>query len=339
MRAAAGAKRIPLIDAAKGLAILLVVVGHYFPKDSPEYWVLVHDVVYTFHMPVFFMLSGYLFFATMNRDADASLLRIAGAKLQRLGIPFLTIAALFFAIKFAAQFFVTLDHPVNLARFVQVFVSPVHSYMPLLWFMYSLFFMYLVVLAATRVAGRQPGALLLLLCSAVYVAAPQAPEYFMLGSTLRNLPFFLLGFVWAAHHDIAAFCTAHRKYAACAAALFVVFFMAFREVENAHLAQVGALLLGFSGIASVCLLSAYVTEHDSFGLVERMGYYSMSIYLFHTLFESAIRVSFYQLLRIDRAYFLAGAVPAIAAGVVLPSLLEGVLIRRNRMLRKAILGV
>lgn len=61
-------ERVDWIDTAKGIAILLVVVGHvggYTGKYSiPEYqrWIdYAVWLIYTFHMPLFFCLSGYVY--------------------------------------------------------------------------------------------------------------------------------------------------------------------------------------------------------------------------------------------------------------------------------------
>lgn len=42
------------LDLVKGLCIILMVVGHSAPPP------LLHDIIYMFHMPCFFMVSGYL---------------------------------------------------------------------------------------------------------------------------------------------------------------------------------------------------------------------------------------------------------------------------------------
>lgn len=47
--------RLPWLDASKGLGIILVVVGHI--TQVP----LLHGVIYSFHMPFFFFLSGIAF--------------------------------------------------------------------------------------------------------------------------------------------------------------------------------------------------------------------------------------------------------------------------------------
>ena len=49
-------KRIEYIDIARGIGILLVVLGHNdFALVSP----FAYKVIYSFHMPLFFFLSGY----------------------------------------------------------------------------------------------------------------------------------------------------------------------------------------------------------------------------------------------------------------------------------------
>ena len=45
--------RIGTIDIAKGVGIVLVIIGHALPSDN-----LLRIFVYTFHMPLFFILAG-----------------------------------------------------------------------------------------------------------------------------------------------------------------------------------------------------------------------------------------------------------------------------------------
>ena len=46
-------RRDPVVDVIRGIGILLVVVGH----SGTNFW----RFIYLFHMPLFIMLSGYLY--------------------------------------------------------------------------------------------------------------------------------------------------------------------------------------------------------------------------------------------------------------------------------------
>ncbi|MBF1069294.1 MAG: acyltransferase family protein, partial [Prevotellaceae bacterium] len=47
-------KRIEALDIAKGIGIILVIIGHM----SSSY---LRDWIYSFHMPLFFIISGICF--------------------------------------------------------------------------------------------------------------------------------------------------------------------------------------------------------------------------------------------------------------------------------------
>lgn len=49
-------KRIEWVDIAKGVAIILVIIGHTVPMDSTPF-----KIIFSFHVPLFFLLSGYTF--------------------------------------------------------------------------------------------------------------------------------------------------------------------------------------------------------------------------------------------------------------------------------------
>src|SRR5215510_11051547 len=52
------AKRVAYVDIAKGIGIILVVMGHNdFALISP----FAHKLIYSFHMPMFFFMSGMFF--------------------------------------------------------------------------------------------------------------------------------------------------------------------------------------------------------------------------------------------------------------------------------------
>ncbi len=58
-------KRNENIDCIKGIAIIFVIIGHgisfFSSNDDALYvWRIAYNIIYSFHMPVFFIVSGYL---------------------------------------------------------------------------------------------------------------------------------------------------------------------------------------------------------------------------------------------------------------------------------------
>ena len=62
---------IVLFDIAKALCIVLVVVGHYFPENSPVWYECLNKLIYSFHMPLF--MAGAI---TMGRGVASSVVEM-----------------------------------------------------------------------------------------------------------------------------------------------------------------------------------------------------------------------------------------------------------------------
>jgi fucose 4-O-acetylase-like acetyltransferase len=87
------AQRNETVDAAKGLAIVLVVIGHAIQRTVPGYATEpVWRTIYSFHMPLFMPLSGYVL-ALKPRLHDA---RWLGQRAVGLLVPFLVWIPLLF---------------------------------------------------------------------------------------------------------------------------------------------------------------------------------------------------------------------------------------------------
>ena len=76
------------LDMAKGLAIALVVLGHCLDFDNP-----LRHFIYTFHMPLFFVLAGY----TMRAKPR---LTVLSSSLRRLMVPYLVVSAILLLFAF-----------------------------------------------------------------------------------------------------------------------------------------------------------------------------------------------------------------------------------------------
>lgn len=124
------------LDLAKGFAILLVVLGHaiqfsFGPEyaDSGDYYDdIVFKTIYSFHMPLFMLISGYLFYQSNKKD----LKKLWMAKLKSIGLPLLT-----FAFVCSPYLYSPLVFNGDVVGWLSgIFTNIIHGY--LMWFLLSL---------------------------------------------------------------------------------------------------------------------------------------------------------------------------------------------------------
>lgn len=81
--------RITYIDSAKGIGIILVIFGHLLSLDSP-----LSSIIYSFHMPFFFLVSGIF------ANASGKFFPYLSKQIKRLLVPFLIVFAIGMAVTF-----------------------------------------------------------------------------------------------------------------------------------------------------------------------------------------------------------------------------------------------
>ena len=60
-------KRIEYVDILKGIGIICVLLGHNLVvQDDGQLPEIMRYIIYSFHMPLFFFLSGYVFSTKVN---------------------------------------------------------------------------------------------------------------------------------------------------------------------------------------------------------------------------------------------------------------------------------
>ena len=115
------AKRLPYLDSIKGVLIILVIIGHAIQFCIPDYEQnFCFRFIYSFHMPWFFFVSGYL----ANRGYYNS--SVIGKRACQLLIPFIVWA--FFAPLLQTD-------SIDIDKRLQVLIYPDKG----LWFLYNLF--------------------------------------------------------------------------------------------------------------------------------------------------------------------------------------------------------
>lgn len=138
------------IDQLRGFAFFIVVLCH-----ASVLGVISH-VGAAFHMPLFFMISGLLFYP--EKVLERSLISQVGHKFQSIIIPYFWVVFSLFPIwvlnyrvlrKGKANYWHTLiGNLVSQDKIYPATVNPV-------WFLGALFFAYLYILIIVKITGRQ----------------------------------------------------------------------------------------------------------------------------------------------------------------------------------------
>lgn len=135
-------EKIELIDTIKGVGILLVLLGH-----TSRLPIFLIKYIYSFHMPLFFIISGYLFNSEKNKVITSK--AYINKRYERLIIPYFLmsiICYIVFSIIPTIYSFI-IEHKVNIIPLVKHLFGVIYSrgmaeWMPNnapLWFLTCLF--------------------------------------------------------------------------------------------------------------------------------------------------------------------------------------------------------
>lgn len=142
-------KRLDYLDMAKGIGILLVVIGHLQGKDifalSP-YILPVCTWIFSFHMPLFFIISGMLIHH--KKDLEKDLKVLVKKRVRGIMIPYFCFSACYISVVLYALIIERSIVPGTL--FVNLWYVLSTYGMSVLWFLPTLFFGELLFLAVSK---------------------------------------------------------------------------------------------------------------------------------------------------------------------------------------------
>ena len=178
------------LDMAKGLLIILVVLGHAIQysfgteyTQSREFFSnIVFKTIYSFHMPLFMLISGYLFHNSNKKDFKTLMV----TKLIAIGIPmisFIILCNFYTEIRYLRDYDFT-----GLFLYItdQVFRGGT------MWFLFSLLLNITVISIITRSIRNKKIQYILMLV--VFIMTMLIPDTILLSSHKYMFPFFCIGY-------------------------------------------------------------------------------------------------------------------------------------------------
>jgi fucose 4-O-acetylase-like acetyltransferase len=314
------ARRHPDLDRARGLAIALVVFGHIVARQPPtdaHWYEIIRRVIYSFHMPFFFYLSGRVAvlsgqFATPRAGLPA----LIKSRAHRLLVPALLLGPTIIVAKRLAAPFIAVDNvPVSIqAGLINLVWHPNHSPAYDLWFLIVLFALSIAAPILRVLAGNRLWPLLLL-ASALYLIP--LPSHLYAALIGRYAIFYAVGLaIGAAGPAWLAWIDRHGL--ACLAAFSIGCLLV------ARLNLPFAVTLLPMGLLSMPALNALVRfpRLKAASWLENLGRSSMAIYLLNTICIGLTKAGLLALASWNGWHFLAFAPLLLAAGLLGPILIK-----------------
>ena len=273
------------VDNVKVFACVLVVLGHFFqsmtkanimPANDLYRWF--NQTIYYFHVPLFFICSGYLYQKLSKVDDAHSWLKNIWKKVISLGIPYFTFSFATWALK--TVFSSSTNDQIG-GLFDTLFLHPTSPY----WYLYALFFIFLIT--PTFCSKRMAAAGFLI--ASVFKALDIIGGYGIqaISYILSNEIWFVIGMclsVWTARTWLN-----NKKHVAIPTGLLFVALsvLVYKcNLQSEWISFAMGVLACFSVIVPV--MSAFSLGRQSviFGFLAK---YTMPVFLMHTLFAAPLR--------------------------------------------------
>ena len=286
-----GSSRLDYIDLARGICMIAIVLGHL-----DEF--AINRFVFTFHLPVFFIISGYFF------DPSIDLVSLIKKRFRTLIIPYLTACLLVIISSVAINFFFFFADAVTIINKTILLLKasafgvgsnwPYPFNMPgigALWFLWALFWS-VIILRMLLYIPELPRALIV--CALVFFASFTAEYSVFLPLSIQPgciaVMYIYVGYLWKKYKDDIASLAAGLKALLAAAAIiyWTVFIISFRSfwLVNCECGKgipdfIGSICASFLIIA----LSHLVTKHayKLTSVIRCAGRYSIIVLTAHII--------------------------------------------------------
>lgn len=325
--------RINWLDSARGLGIILVVIGHALGGliDSPlgkdqDGFRRLFFAIYTFHMPLFFLLSGLLVTKRLEKGQGAFLKALVPAIIW----PYFLWSIAQFTIIYALG--TVVNRPAE--NYWPVILSLPWNTVSQFWFLYALFWMHVLSVLLIPRLGREGFVMLALALKALVLVLPLPVPVKLV---FNHLFFYAVG-VWLTTAGLEAVIIRHKVWIKAmvlpgiAIAILLATLAAVPQYgadlplldaaspEIANLAwRFPAMAAAVFGVTAIIALASLPRIADARPLLW-LGRMTMPIFVLHVMFLAGTRIILTQSEMITDPTLLLAV--SVAVGLVGPLIVE-----------------
>lgn len=243
----------------QAFGIILVVAGHStYQLGHAGHVPSICRWLYTFHMPLFFFISGYLLkYSNTRKGIQLSDMPVFGkdgfitGKARRLLVPYVIISSVVFIPKTMMSAIALRPVDMSVWSYLGMLLYPHTNVIGYFWFLPSLFLIFCMAYIAAKTKAKTNDSLLIVCLIAVSIVNP-GTGFLGLDSALYNAVFFAAGYMFRKH----MLETVVGRHSATAAAVTFTVSVALMYAPDTGIRY---LLTSFNGILmSVALAHLYI---------------------------------------------------------------------------------
>lgn len=247
--------------------------ANVLPENGLYQWF--NTTIYYFHVPLFFICSGYLYQKYSNVNNVGSWCRNVAKKVLALGVPYATFTTATWVLKKVFSSSVN-DQVGGLGD--TLFLHPTAPY----WYLYALFFIFLVTPTFSSVKMAAVG-LIVALIARVLILTGGGYSVYAVSTVLSNEIWFVVGM------SICAFNVQLKGRKVQGTILGLLFVILSIVVYTAEISDsVISFIMGLLACVAVILMVAGFEKKFGRGM-DFLAKYTMPIFLMHTLFAAPLR--------------------------------------------------
>ena len=277
------------VDNVKVFACVFVVLGHFFqsmvsagivPEGNLYLWF--NQTIYYFHVPLFFICSGYLFQRYCKVDSLCSWKSNVLKKLISLGIPYIFFSAVTWLLK--TVFSGSVNDATENGLLGTLFITPISPY----WYLYCLFFIFLITPTFASRKTALIGLTLALIAKLISVLGG-SPDIYAISTVFSNEIWFILGMLLAVFENSHILKNASPHIYISGSILFVVLSIIIFSC-NIELLWLDFFLGVLACTSFIGIFYFYFNRENSNSIIVNLRRNTLPIFLMHTLFAAPLRI-------------------------------------------------
>lgn len=325
--------RIEWLAVLQGFSMLLVVLGHITLTNTfqdPEYPIVatMERVIYSFHMPLFIFISGWLFYLTCIKR-NTTYKGMIKKKLSRLGIPFVFFTVVTMLIKLAMSSFV--KRPVDINEIINTFLLFSSNPLEEMWFITVLLILMAIYPVYQWLLNHDAMVWGLGAALVIYLVLPTDIKVFRLSAVARMAPYFIAGILCCRYGIIEKY--ASKWWVATVALALFIAVNVTQSVDPYLPEKVVKLTQASVGIILSVCLCAFITSLRP-TTFSSFSSYTFQIFLLGIFFQMAIRIIYGKTGHLSEAIYPILFAVSIMVGVYVPVIISIFIQKRLPKARK-----